>query len=115
MTPVRSIRPAILLCFALWSAGLVSAQVDPHAETLLNEMAESFSQTPQLEAYESLDTMDLTFCFTFYEAGETQPEMCTRMVMDRTNRRMMQEMHMTFEQEEHVTKTVYKGRSAHDK
>jgi hypothetical protein len=109
MTPLRSVHPAVLpLCLALWAAGPASAQVDPRAEALLNGLAESFSQAPQLEAYESLDTMDLTFCFTFYEAGEAQPEMCSRMVMDRTNRRMMQEMHMTFEDEEgseeHVTK-----------
>lgn len=112
MTPLRSVRPAVLLYLTLWSAGLASAQVDPRAEALLNGMDESFSQAPQLEAYESLDTMDLTLCFTFYEAGEAQPEMCTRMVMDRTNRRMMQETHMTFEDEEgseeHVTKIVHK-------
>lgn len=112
MTPLRCVRPAVLLCLTLWPAGPASAQVDPRAEALLNGMAESFSQAPQLEAYESLDTMDLTLCFTFYRAGEAQPEMCTRMVMDQTNRRMMQETHMTFEDEEgseeHVTKMVYK-------
>lgn len=70
MTPLRSLRPAVLLCLAFWSAGPALAQVEPRAEALLNGMAESFSQAPQLEAYGSLDTMDLTFCFTFYRAGE---------------------------------------------
>lgn len=113
MTLLRPPRSAVFaLALTLSLGGAALAQIDPRAEELLNGIGEGFAQTPQLEAHETIDTMDLTFCFTFYEAGEAQPEMCTRMVMDRTNRRMMQELHMTFEDEdgseEHVTKTVYK-------
>jgi hypothetical protein len=110
MPAPRPLRSAVL-AFSLLLGSAALAQVDPRAEALLDNLGESFAHL-EGTVPDTFETFDLTLCMTFYEAGEAQPEMCTRMVMDRTNRRMMQETHMTFEDEEgseeHVTKIVYK-------
>lgn len=109
LTP-RSRRLAVLI-LSLLLGGAALAQVDPRAQELLDGVAESFAHLGDTFSG-PLETMDLTLCFTFYEAGEAQPEMCTRMVMDRVGERLMQETHTTFQDEEgseeHVTKAVYK-------
>jgi hypothetical protein len=94
---------------ALGSAAF--AQIDPRAQALLDGFQESFSHL-EGTVPEDVTSMDLTLCFTFFEAGEAQPESCTRMVMDRANHRLMQELRMTVEgdagPEEHVITTVYR-------
>jgi hypothetical protein len=109
MPILRPLRSAVLVLSLLCSAAL--AQVDPRAQELLDGVAESFS-TLEGTVPDTFETFDLTLCMTFYEAGEAQPEMCTRMVMDRAGERLMQETHTTLGNEEgseeHVIKAVYK-------
>ena len=82
-----------------------SAQVDPRARVLLDGLDKSFAAQPQPETLEAIDT---TICYTFYEGGQAQPEMCVRQVMDFVNRRMYNETRSQFGDEPETFELIYK-------
>ena len=82
-----------------------SAQIDPRARVLLDGFGESFAAQAQPETLEAIDT---TTCYTFYEEGKAQPEMCVRQVMDFVNRRMYNETRSQFGDEPETFKLIYK-------
>lgn len=90
---------------------LASAQVDPQARALLDGLDESFGAQTQPE---TLETTDMTTCYTFYEDGKAQPEMCVRQIIDFVNRRMYSETRSKFEDELHIFKMIYQdGRATY--
>jgi len=89
----------VLLLSSLATLGL--AQLDPRAEALLNGIERDVAPQP-----DRLETADITFCMTFYEE-EDQPGLCTRVLLDVPNRRMVNETRTEFEDEQEVFKVVY--------
>ena len=101
----------LVVIVAAFFLPLTSAQVDPRARVLLDGLDESFAAQAQPE---TLETTDITTCYTFYEDGKAQPETCVRQVVDFVNRRMYNETRSKFEDELHIFEMIYQdGRATY--
>lgn len=97
----------LVVLVATFFLPFTTAQVDPRARVLLDGFGESFAAQAQAQP-ETLETTDMTTCYTFYEGGEAQSEMCVRQVMDFVNRRMYNETRSQFGDEPETFKLIYK-------